>query len=144
MDDARLLRAVVVIRRLRAGDGGELVEVARRFKEHVPTPEAADAFLLDPRHVVFVEGKLDGFLLAYVLSRMDGRTAVFLYELGVAEHARRQGMGRRLVEEAKRIGRAKDAFEMYVLTEPDNEPANRLYAATGAEVEAAAMWVWKL
>ena len=56
------------------------------------------------------------FCSAYVLPRIDGRTAVFLYELEVAERARRRGLGRALVEEAKRIGREAGAFEMYVLS----------------------------
>ena len=133
-----------MIRRLGPGDGETLRELDRRFKEHVVTPEAAEAFLAEPRHVVLLAGGRDGFLLAYVLDRIDGRTAVFLYEVGVASDARRTGLGRALVEEAMRIGREAGAFEMYVLTEPENDAANGLYAATGAESETSVMWTWTL
>jgi ribosomal protein S18 acetylase RimI-like enzyme len=133
-----------VIRRLGPGDQATLQELDRRFNEHVASPAAAEAFLADPRHVVLVAGELDGFLLAYVLARIDGRTGVFLYEIDVAEPSRRRGLGRALVDEAKRIGREGGAFEMYVLTEPDNAAANALYAATGATGQADVMWVWEL
>ncbi len=133
-----------MIRRLRSGDGEDLQELCRRFKEHVPSLEAAEEFLTNNRHVVLVAGELDGFLLAYIMARIDGRTGVFLYELGVAEHARRRGLGRALVEEAKQLGRAVGAFELYVLTEPENAAANALYAATGAFDQPAVMWTWNL
>ena len=131
-----------MIRRLGPGDGEALRELDRRFKEHVASPDAAEEFLADPTHVVLLAGEHDGFLLAYVLDRIDGRIGVFLYEIGVAQHARRRGLGRALVEEAKRIGRAAGAFELYVLTEPDNAAANGLYAATGATPETSVMWTW--
>ena len=133
-----------MIRRLGPGDGEELRELNSRFKEHVPSLETAEAFLSDAGHVVLVAGELDGFLLAYILPRIDGRTGVFLYELGVAERARRRGIGTSLVEEAKRIASEVGAFEMYVLTEPENGAANRLYASTGTTDEAAVMCVWEL
>jgi len=105
--------------------------------------QTAEDFLADPGHVVLVAGEHEGFLLAYVMPRIDGRTAVFLYEVGVAEQSQRRGLGRALVEEAKAIARDTGAFEMYVLTEPDNRPANALYAATGATAQdACVMWTW--
>jgi ribosomal protein S18 acetylase RimI-like enzyme len=133
-----------VIRRLGPGDEETLRELDRRFKEHVASPQAAAVFLCDQRHVALVAGGLDGFLLAYVLPRIDGRTGVFLYELEVAEHARRRGVGRALVHEARRIGHEAGAFEMYVLTEPDNDAANLFYESTGANSETAVMWSWEL
>jgi ribosomal protein S18 acetylase RimI-like enzyme len=101
-----------VIRRLGPGDGESLRELDRRFEKRVPSPEAAEAFLADSRHVVLVAGEYDGFLLAYVLDRIDGRRGVFIYDVDVEEHARRRGLGRALVEDAKRIGREAGAFEM--------------------------------
>ena len=65
-----------MIRRLGSGDEEPLRELSRRFKQHVPAPEAAEAFLADPRHVVLVAGGLDSFLLGYVLARIDGRTVI--------------------------------------------------------------------
>lgn len=133
-----------MIRRLGPGDGEELRALNRRFKEDVPSLEDAEAFVANRGHVVLVAGQLEAFLLAYVLPRIDGRLGVFLYELGVAEQARRRGIGSSLVEEAKRLSREAGAFEMYVLTEPDNVAANALYESTGASGEGCVMWVWTL
>jgi ribosomal protein S18 acetylase RimI-like enzyme len=134
-----------VIRRLGPGDEEELRELNGRFKERIPTLEEAEIFLADPRHVILAADELDGFLLAYVLARIDGRVGMFLYEIGVAGGSRRRGLGRALIEEAKRIAQEAGAFEMYVLTEPGNDTANAFYAATGATAPATSvMWTWTL
>jgi ribosomal protein S18 acetylase RimI-like enzyme len=70
---------------------------------------------------------------------------MFVYEIGVARESRRRGLGRALIEETKRIAQEAGAFEMYVLTEPDNATANPFYAATGATApETSVMWTWTL
>ena len=57
---------------------------------------------------------------------------MFLYELEIAEEARRRGYGRALVEEVRRLARASGASAMWVTTDEGNEPARRLYATSGA------------
>ena len=96
--------------------------------------EAAHALALDDLHVwvAEVEGELAGFAYAHDLPRIDGDTNVFLYELEVDERFRRRGLGRALVEEAKRLAAGR---RMFVLTDSDNEAALRMYAAAGGESE---------
>jgi ribosomal protein S18 acetylase RimI-like enzyme len=55
-------------------------------------------------------------------------------EVGVAATHRRQGIGRGLLELLFSCGQTLGCREAWVLTEPDNEPARRLYQQTaGAE-----------
>lgn len=135
-----------MIRRLVPGDERLLQAVAQRNKEFVPDDAWASTFLADGRNCMLVElaaGLPVGFVLVYLLPRFDGRFGAFLYELGVDEGFRRRGIGRGLIEEAKRVARGAGAFEMYVLTEPENDAANALYATTGAEGPlTSTMWTW--
>jgi GNAT superfamily N-acetyltransferase len=122
---------VDVIRRLRPGDEPTLQAVCRRYKTRVPSgEEAARTLALDDVHiwVAEVNAELAGFAYAHELSRIDGETMVFLYELEVDERFRRRGLGRALVEQAKTLAAGRRAF---VLTGLENEPAQRTYAAVG-------------
>jgi GNAT superfamily N-acetyltransferase len=96
-------------------------------------------FLAHPDTLLLVarwDGKACGFLSAYRLQRFDRRRAeVLLYEIGVEEPFRRRGVGRALVEEAKRWAAGVGADELWVLTEDDNAPVRALYAATGGREE---------
>ena len=137
------------IRRLGAGDERQLQELCRRFKDRVPSDEEAVAFLArNDIHVwvAEVDGELAGFAYAYVLLRIDGDTSVFLYELGVDERFRRQGLGRALVDEARRLAETAGAAKMWVDTSYDNEPARRTYAAAGGNPseEATLVYGWHL
>jgi GNAT superfamily N-acetyltransferase len=80
------------------------------------------------------------------LQRFDRRGAeVLLYEIGVEEPFQRRGVGRALVEEAKRWAAELAADELWVLTEDDNVPARALYAATGGREETGlTMFVYGL
>jgi ribosomal protein S18 acetylase RimI-like enzyme len=135
-----------MIRRLVPGDERLLQAVAQRNKEFVPDDSWAATFLADGCNCMLVElaaGLPVGFVLVYLLPRFDGRIGAFLYELGVDEGFRRRGIGRGLIEEAKRVARGAGAFELYVLTEPENDAANALYAGTGAEGPlTSTMWTW--
>jgi ribosomal protein S18 acetylase RimI-like enzyme len=137
-----------VIRRLVPGDERLLQTITQRNKEFVPDDAWAAAFLADGRNCILVElaaGLPVGFVLLYLLPRFDGCIGAFLYELGVDEGFRRRGIGRGLIEDAKRVARAAGAFELYVLTEPENEAANALYAVTGAEgPQTSVIWTWVL
>jgi len=127
--------ASAMIRRLSRGDEAVLQELCRRYKSRVPSDdEGAHALALDDLHVwvAEVDGELAGFAYAHELPRVDGDTNVFLYELEVDERFRQRGIGRALVEEAKRLAAGR---RMFVLTEPDNEAAMRTYAAAGGKSE---------
>ena len=55
---------------------------------------------------------------------------LFVYEIEVDERYRRRGIGKELM---RTIAREAGAAEGFVLTEPDNEAANALYASLGGE-----------
>ena len=55
---------------------------------------------------------------------------VFLYELEVYEPFRRRGIGRALVEEAKRFAAGRRVF---VLADEGNDAALRTYASAGGK-----------
>ena len=65
----------------------------------------------------------------------DKGTEMFLYELAVAEGARRRGIGRRLVEALAELARRRGCYAMWVLADADNEAAQRTYGAAGARRE---------
>ena len=135
------------IRRLGVGDASRLQELCRLFKDRVPSVDEAVAFLArDDIHVwvAEVDGEVAGFAYAYVLLRIDGDTSVFLYELGVDERFRRRGLGRALVDEARRLAETVGAAKMWVDTSYDNEPARRTYAAAGGDPseEATLVYGW--
>ena len=101
--------------------------------------EQGQRFLAHPDTLLLIarwEGEACGFLSAYRLQRFDRRRAeVLLYEIGVQEPFQRRGVGRALVEEAKRWAANMGADELWVLTEADNAPARALYAVTGGREE---------
>jgi len=125
-----------MIQRLRPGDEPRLQELCRRFKDRVPSDaEAADLLAREDIYVwvAEVQEELAGFAYAYVLSRIDGETSVFLYELGVEETFRRQGLGRALVDQARALAERSGALKMWVDTDYDNEAAKHTYAAAGGQ-----------
>ena len=76
----------------------------------------------------------------------DKGTEMFLYELGVAERARRRGVGAALVAALAELARERGCYAMWALTEPDNLAAQRTYARAGARIdgERPTMLEWRL
>lgn len=97
--------------------------------------EHGRAFLANPDALLFVarwEGRPCGFLTAYRLPRFDSLDSeVNLYEIGTHEEYRQRGVATAMIDELKRWAQAIGAVNIWVLTEVDNQPAQRLYAATG-------------
>ena len=119
------------IRRLGPGDE----DVIRALAEDEPQT----ALLADDRttFVAAFDGETPiGFAFGYALPRRHGRpTIFFVYELDVHERYRRQGIGRRLMEEL--LSGHEEAF---VLTDADNDAAMTLYASLGGTRVDSVMW----
>lgn len=120
------------VRRLGPGDEA----IVERLAEQAPPRPG----LLEDDRVRFVaafDGERPvGFAFGYELPRRHGgRSMFFVYELGVDEPYRRRGIGRRLMEEL-----LTGHEESFVLTEPDNEAANALYASLGGTRVDSVMW----
>ena len=131
----------LTVRRVTAVDTVLAAELDAMFDDGVSwNPEQGQRFLTHPDTLFLIarwNGEACGFLTAYRLQRFDRRGAeVLLYEIGVEEPFQRRGVGRALVEEAKRWAVEVRADELWVLTEDDNAPARVLYAATGGRKES--------
>ena len=98
-------------------------------------------------HVIVAldKDKVIGGVTGYEL-KMFGRksTEMFLYEIGVEQRYKRQGIARSLIEKLQSICRDRGIKEMFVVTSSDNEAAIQLYKKTGGEMEVAPIFTYSL
>jgi ribosomal protein S18 acetylase RimI-like enzyme len=124
------------IRALAPGDEAVVV-AARALFDHEPDIDATRRFLAEPTHHLLVAyddgGEPLGFVTGVELTHPDKGTEMFLYELGVDERARRQGIGRSLVEALATLARERGCYDMWTATEPDNRAAQATYLRAGAQ-----------
>jgi ribosomal protein S18 acetylase RimI-like enzyme len=116
---------VIEIRQLGPADA-DLARVAvKRFKGGTGELET---WLASSRQMMLValEGRSPvGWVYGYELPRVDREQSMWLlYEIDVSESYRRQGIGKRLLEEF----RNRAAGPVWLLTNRANEPAMKLYA----------------
>ena len=132
-----------MIRRLGPGDDDTLRALEPAYERPIP---AGGEILADERAHVLAAFEGDepvGYVLLYVLPRIDGRRMVLMYDVGVAEPFRRRGVGRKLMEAATAVMREAGAYKMYVLTDEGNVAAMALYASAGAVRGAdQVLWEW--
>ncbi len=112
--------------------------------ERLATREPRTALLQDPRTIFLVAFDGDepaGFVLAYELPRRHGfNVTLIVYEVEVDDAHRRQGIATGLLRELERIARRRGIEEAFVLTEPDNVAANRLYESAGGTRSDVVEW----
>lgn len=132
---------MIEVKRLRAGDRDEARATFRVMQEAFE----AEAGPLSDAHVdgllgsgafwalsARLDGEIVGGLTAHTLpmTREEARE-VFLYDISVAEPARRRGVGRRLVEELRRLA-AEDGIDvMFVPADDEDTHALDFYRALG-------------
>jgi ribosomal protein S18 acetylase RimI-like enzyme len=130
------LRESPLIRQLEAGDEDVVARLASR------TPRTR--LLSDERTILLVAFEGDapiGFVLAYELPRRHGLESMLLiYEVEVDAAQRRRGVATRLLRELEELARLRGIGEGFVLTEPDNDPANALYRSLGGERTEVVQW----
>lgn len=91
-------------------------------------------FLAERGHhllVAYEQGAAAGYVTGIELTHPDKGTEMFLYELGVDERFRNQGIGKALVVAMADHARTSGCYGMWVLTNEANAAAMHTYAAAG-------------
>lgn len=134
------------IKRLRPGDDALVAEAGHLFDDP-PRPDAIGRFLAEPTHhllVAYADGKPVGFVSGVEMTHPDKGTEMFLYELAVDEDHRQRGIGAALVNALRDLATANDCYDMWVLTDDDNEPALKTYKKSGtSESSSHVMFTWR-
>jgi ribosomal protein S18 acetylase RimI-like enzyme len=129
----------VQLRHLGPDDVDTVLAAARLF-DAPPRRAATEQFLAEPTHHLVMafddEGTATGFVSGVETTHPDKGTEMFLYELSVAEDARRRGTGKALVAALRDLARERGCYGMFVLTDDDNEAALATYRATGTRDES--------
>ncbi len=116
----------------------QLVHQAAALFDAAPRDDAIDRFLRSEDHHLLLAldaGNAIGFVSGVELTHPDKGVEMFLYEIAVAEDARRQGVGTALVEALAAVARARRCRGMWVLTDDDNAAAVTTYRRAGATKE---------
>jgi ribosomal protein S18 acetylase RimI-like enzyme len=137
--------AAITIRRLRAGDDAVLAYLAthnavfgtvdEREALHPLTEAETIAFLNDDRTTTFVAFAGDepvGFVYTTELYRRHTALRhLCIYEIGVAERFRNQGIGEALMESVADHARTQGITQGFVITNASNPAASHLYESVG-------------
>jgi ribosomal protein S18 acetylase RimI-like enzyme len=135
------------VRALGPGDDGA-VAAAQHLFDGPSDPVATARFLADPDNHLLVgydaHDRPVGFVSGVEMTHPDKGTEMFLYELTVAEPARRRGVGRALVEALAMRARERGCYGMFVFTDNDNAAALATYhRAGGRETSLQLMLEWE-
>jgi len=132
------------IEHLGPGDEDKL----RALEELLDGPVKADVarrFLEDPTHhmlIAYVDSEAAGFVSGVEMTHPDKGTEMFLYELGVGESRRRQGIATALVAALKELARERGCYGMWVLCDEDNEAAVKTYRKAGGSDSSPTLFDW--
>jgi len=124
----------IEIRILGPNDGPVLRRLADEVFDHPVNPAWSTEFLKDSRHHLVValdENLVVGFASGVHYVHPDKAAQLFINEVGVAPSHQGGGIGKSLVSALLEVGRGLGCYEAWVLTEPDNTPARRLYESLG-------------
>jgi ribosomal protein S18 acetylase RimI-like enzyme len=133
------------IEHLGPGDEARLAAAEELFDGPMET-DAVHRFLNDPNHhllIAYTDGEPAGFVSGVEMTHPDKGTEMFLYELGVGEPYRRQGVGSALVEALKELAREKGCYGMWVLCDDDNAAAVKTYRKVGGSPSKPMLFDWR-
>ncbi|MFF4733936.1 GNAT family N-acetyltransferase [Streptomyces mirabilis] len=124
----------------------EAVKAAGHLFDNSPRQGATERFLADERHhllIAYVDNVPAGMVTGVEMTHPDKGTEMFLYELGVDESFRGQGVGRTLVSALADLARERDCYGMWGITDEDNAAALATYRhAGGIPEEEQVVLVW--
>jgi ribosomal protein S18 acetylase RimI-like enzyme len=133
------------IRTLGPGDEDAVAAAAPLF-DGPPDAAATRRFLDEPGHhllLAYEDERPVGFVSGVEMVHPDKGAEMFLYELGVDEPARRQGIGRALVDALAALARERGCYAMWTGTDDDNVPALRTYLSAGAALAPTVTVEWR-
>jgi ribosomal protein S18 acetylase RimI-like enzyme len=135
------------VRLLGPSDASVLDSIAPDVFDRPIDPRWAAEFFADPRHhlaVAELDGLVVGMASAVHYVHPDKPPELWINEVGVDPSQQGRGIGKRLLAALFARGAALGCREAWVLTAPDNTPAQRLYAAAGGEAEPVTYVTFKL
>lgn len=119
---------------------GEVFDDAENYHTNPPSDSYLAEFLKMQNHIVLIvenDGKLVGGLVAYVLNKFEQqRKEIYVYDLAVASDAQRQGIGRKLMTEIRRIAKIEEAYVVYLQAD-EGDDAVHFYRSLGPKEESA-------
>ncbi len=124
----------IVIRMLASTEADVLSCIADGVFDDEIDPAWCAEFFGDPRHHLAVA--IDGAMVIGMASGVhylhpDKPHEMFVNEVGVADAYQNRGVGRELLQTLLRHATSLGCESAWVLTEPSNTPARRMYAAAG-------------
>ena len=127
-------------------EDADVVLAAPHLFDEPPRPDATKRFLASPTHHLLFAHDDDGVAIGMIsgveTTHPDKGTEMFLYELEVAEHARRAGVATALVQALADLARERGCYGMWVGTEHDNTAARATYAKTATEQASFVLFNW--
>jgi ribosomal protein S18 acetylase RimI-like enzyme len=131
------------------------LEAGAGLFDALPRPEATARFLSSAGHHLLYayedatdgdgRGEVLGFVSGVEMTHPDKGSEMFVYELGVAESARRRGVASMLLRSLGELGASHGCYGMWVAVDADNAAALATYRHAGArEEEPAVVLTWDL
>lgn len=118
---------------------GTVFEDPANYGSAPPDDAYLTSLLADPAFIVLVsekDGEVAGGLAAYLLRKFEQkRSEIYIYDLGVLESERRQGIATALIEALKREARRLGDCVIFVQADRDDPPAIALYSKLGSREE---------
>jgi aminoglycoside 3-N-acetyltransferase I len=119
---------------------GEVFEDRQTYEEAQPDDPYLSELLSSQSFIavaaVSAEAEILGGLAAYVLRKFErARSEIYIYDLAVLEHCRRQGIATALIEALKEIAKARGAYVIFVQADYGDDPAISLYTKLGIREE---------
>ncbi|MBN2380611.1 GNAT family N-acetyltransferase [candidate division WOR-3 bacterium] len=125
---------MIEVKRLKQGDEGLVQDIIDKFWSGKKLNHAFLSKETNYLLAAYVGGIFAGFAYAYELDRIEREEPMmFFYSIDVLPEYRRQGVGKRLISELKRICAERNVSKMYVLTDEANAAAMKLYQSTGGK-----------
>ena len=123
------------------------VAAAAHLFDAPPRSDATARFLADDRHhllLAYLGARPVGMITGVEMTHPDKGTEMFVYELGVADDARRQGIAVELVHALQQLAHERGCYGMWVAVDADNDPALQTYRSAGADpAEDACVLSWE-